>query len=53
MALNSQFIELGLDSSVRATLLGHTVQTNERHYSLTDRRKLKHVIKLLEQKQAG
>lgn len=48
MALNSRFIELGLDSSIRATLLGHTVQTNERHYSLTDRRRISHVKSLLE-----
>ena len=53
MSLNSQFIELGLDSSVRATLLGHTVQTNERNNSLTDHRKLKGVKSLLEKKAAS
>ena len=53
MALNSRLIELGLDSSVRATLLGHTVQTNECHYSLTDRRRLNQIKDLLEGRQAG
>ena len=40
MAFNSRLIELGLSSSDRALILGHEVQTNETHYSLTDKRRL-------------
>ena len=40
MALNSRLIELGFSPSDRALILGHEVQTNEAHYSLTDKRRL-------------
>ena len=40
MAFNSRLIELGFSASDRALILGHEVQTNEAHYSLTDRRRL-------------
>ena len=40
MALNSRLIELGFSASDRALILGHEVQTNEAHYSLTDKRRL-------------
>ena len=40
MAFNSRLIELGFSSSDRALILGHEVQTNETHYSLTDKRRL-------------
>lgn len=40
MAVNTKLIELGVDSAKRALILGHSVETNERHYSLTDRRML-------------
>lgn len=40
MAVNSRFISQGLSPAERALLLGHAVQTNERHYSLTDKRQL-------------
>ena len=38
--MNTKLIELGVDSAKRALILGHSVETNERHYSLTDRRML-------------
>lgn len=44
MAFNSKLIELGFSASDRALILGHEVQTNEAHYSLTDKRRL-NVIK--------
>lgn len=40
MAVNTKLIEMGVDSAKRALILGHSVETNERHYSLTDRRML-------------
>ena len=40
MAFNSRLIELGFSVSDRALILGHEVQTNETHYSLTDKRRL-------------
>ena len=39
-AFNSQLIELGFNSSDRSLILGHGVQTNENHYSITDKRRL-------------
>ncbi len=40
IAYNSRLIELGFSASDRALILGHEVQTNEAHYSLTDKRRL-------------
>lgn len=40
MALNSKLIHEDYSSAERSLLLGHSVETNERHYSLTDRRTL-------------
>lgn len=40
MHLNSEFISIGLSAAQRAVLLGHAVETNERCYSLADRRLL-------------
>lgn len=40
MSLNTKLISLGLDASQRALLLGHSVRTNEMHYSLTDKRRV-------------
>ena len=45
MAFNSKLIELGFSSSDRALILGHEVQTNEAHYSLTDKRRLEDIAK--------
>ena len=39
-AFNSQLSELGFNSSDRSLILGHGVQTNENHYSITDKRRL-------------
>jgi site-specific recombinase XerD len=38
MALNSYFIRQGMTSSHRSLVLGHTIATNEHHYSLVDNR---------------
>lgn len=40
MALNNYLISQEIDARDRALLLGHSVETNERHYSLTDSRRL-------------
>jgi len=40
IAFNSRLIEQGFSASDRALILGHEVQTNEEHYSLTDQRRL-------------
>ena len=40
MAFSSRLIELSFSASDRALILGHEVQTNESHYSLTDKRRL-------------
>ena len=40
IARNSEFIELGLSPSERASILGHSVETNERRYSVTDIRRM-------------
>lgn len=44
MAFNSRLIEMGFSPSDRALILGHQVQTNEAHYSLTDKRRLDDII---------
>ena len=40
IAFNSKLIELGFSAAERALILGHEVQTNENHYSVTDKRQL-------------
>lgn len=38
LAFNSYLIGLGFNSAERASILGHSVETNERHYSVSDNR---------------
>ena len=40
IAFNSKLIEKGLSPADRALILGHAVQTNEHHYSVSDKRRL-------------
>ena len=47
MAFNSKLIEMGFSSADRALILGHNVQTNEAHYSLTDKRRLDRIKRRL------
>ena len=47
MAFNSRLIKLGFSSADRALILGHEVQTNEAHYSVTDKRHLADLHKKL------
>ena len=51
MAFNSRLIELGFSASDRALILGHEVQTNEAHYSLTDKRRLDDIKDRLSKKE--
>ena len=53
MAFNSRLIEMDFSSSDRALILGHQVQTNETHYSLTDKRRLANIKARLEQKEGS
>ena len=39
VAFNARLIEAGVDGNERCFVLGHSMQTNERHYSFSDRRK--------------
>ena len=39
VAYNARLIEAGADGNERCLVLGHSMQTNERHYSFGDRRK--------------
>ena len=48
IAFNSDLIDLGFNSSERALILGHAIQTNEKNYSLTDRRKLENLKKRID-----
>lgn len=45
MHRNSELIAQSLSSAERAVLLGHSVQTNERFYSLADQRLLSSIVK--------
>ena len=47
VAFNSRLIGLGFSSADRALILGHEVQTNEAHYSVTDKRHLADLHKKL------
>ena len=49
MALNSRLIAMGLPSTDRALLLGHDAATNERFYTLTDRRRLDNISQIMHQ----
>ena len=40
VAFNARLIEAGVDCNERCLVLGHSMQTNERHYSFSDRRKV-------------
>lgn len=51
MAFNSRLIEMGFSASDRALILGHEVQTNEAHYSLTDKRRLNDIKNRLTKKE--
>lgn len=52
IAFNAKLIDMGLSAADRATILGHEVETNERHYSLTDERRLENIREVLLRKRA-
>ena len=43
VAFNARLIEAGADCNERCLVLGHSMQTNERHYSFSDRRRVEDV----------
>ena len=47
IARNSELIEMGLSPSERASILGHSVETNERRYSITDIRRMDEIWRKL------
>ena len=47
VAFNARLIEAGVDGNERCFVLGHSMQTNERHYSFSDRRKADDVMEKL------
>ena len=51
MAFNSRLIEMGFSPADRALILGHQVQTNETHYSLTDKRRLEDIMEKMTKKE--
>lgn len=48
VAVNSKLIDMGFSSADRAMLLGHSVETNERHYSVSDKRRLESIRQRLQ-----
>ena len=46
-------IEKGLSSADRALILGHAVQTNEHHYSVSDRRRLEEIRQKMKKREAA
>lgn len=47
VALNAQLINENIDGLERCLILGHSMQTNERHYSYSDQRRLESIKKKL------
>ena len=48
---NTSLIDAGLSSADRALLLGHTVQVNESHYSVSDKRRLDKIKETLQKRE--
>lgn len=43
VAFNARLISAGVDGNERCLILGHSMQTNERHYSFSDKRQAENV----------
>lgn len=43
VAFNARLIAAGVDGNERCLILGHSMQTNERHYSFSDKRRVEDV----------
>ncbi len=43
VAFNARLIAAGVDGNERCLILGHSMQTNERHYSFGDKRRIEDV----------
>ena len=52
VALNGRLVDANLDVRDRCLVLGHSIQTNERHYSFSDRRKAERIKEILNQHNA-
>ena len=52
MALNSRLIDANCAARDRSLVLGHSIQTNEKHYSFSDRRKAERIKEILNQHNA-
>ena len=51
ISYNTSLIDAGLSSADRALLLGHTVQVNESHYSVSDKRRLDKIKETLRKRE--
>ena len=51
ISYNTTLIDAGLSSADRALLLGHTVQVNESHYSVSDKRRLDKIKETLQKRE--
>ena len=49
VALNGRLVDANLDARDRSLVLGHSIQTNEKHYSFSDRRKAERIKDILNQ----
>lgn len=53
-AFNTKLIRLGFSTDERSYIMGHSIETNERYYSKTDRRRTREIRdKLLEKTKTG
>ena len=43
VAFNAKLIAAGIDGNDRCMVLGHSMQTNERHYSFGDKRRVEEI----------
>lgn len=53
VAFNSRLIEAGMTCNDRCLILGHSMQTNERHYSFSDKRRAENIKNMLKSFETG
>ena len=52
VAFNARLIADNIDGNDRSLILGHSMQTNERHYSFSDQRRLDRIKQKMTSKQS-
>ena len=53
VAFNARLIEAGMTCNDRCLILGHSMQTNERHYSFSDKRRAENIKNMLKSFETG